>query len=214
MRAVLQKLERSRRLAQADAEGVLDLWTRQPEDAPRGGSGGERSARRRGVEAPVVVVRGPEGHAEAAGDLHAAHDPRQDVPAGGAAHLRRGQGGGDHGGAGVEGPGGVGVVEVQAMTQRAVQEGRRRGRVPLRIPDDARAPAREPQGPNGLEEGRGGVGVVTGTERDAHQVQHQQLSAPRHLGRDVVQGEVGGEIGQFLCYVDHGSPSGVVRTIW
>ncbi len=120
--AVGQELQAAGALAQHGAQGAFHPLGAQAEHPGGGGGGTERAAGRGGMEAAVVVLAGGQSQGDAAGDFVAGDDPGQHVGAGRADHLACGERRGDHRRAGMQRAGGVRVVEVERMRQRAVQE--------------------------------------------------------------------------------------------
>ena len=208
--AVHEKLHRSRRLAQADAEGARHLLRRQAEHPRRRRRRAEGAARGRRVKSAHVVVLRHQRQAETDLHLEAGDDGGDHVAPAGARHFRRGQGRRHDGRAGMEGRPGMGVVEVEGMDQRPVEERRAGGRVAGLVADDARFSPRQPQPfHRGDQTGRR-RGVVAGADGDADAVRHQQLGALAHLVRQALVGRGGDEFGKPAGDPAHGQSSHAV----
>ena len=194
--AVGQELQAAGGLGQGDAEGVLHALGIQPEDPGGGGGGTEGAAGGGRVVAAVVVVAAGQGQRKAAGHLIAGDDGREHGAAVGTDHLGRGQRGGDDRGARVQGAGGVGVVEVEAMRQGAVQQ-RRAGRgVAGGIAEDGGAAGGEAEGADHGQQGRGAFRIVAAADDVADQIQHEVAGAFLHFGRqggEVERRAIGGD---------------------
>ena len=124
----------------------------------------ERAAGGGRVEAAIVMLAGRQGERDPARHLVAGDDRGQHVGARGARHLARGQRRRDHRGAGMQRAGGVGVVEIERVAERAVEQARRRPACSARNRRTRRncrrpcpAPGRRPAG-QGCSRRRGGRG--------------------------------------------------------
>ena len=196
-RAVDQELEAAGALAEHCAQRAFHLLGSQPEHPCGGGGGTERATGRGGVEAAVVVLAGGQREGDAAGDLVAGDDPGQHIRAGCADHLARRQRRRDHRRAGMQRAGGMRVVEVQRVRQRAVQQRRACRSVAGGVAEHAGiAGGHAHRADRGEERGRA-LGVVPGADDVADQVEHQEARALHHVGRQPVEADVGGELREF-----------------
>ncbi len=194
--AVHQELQAAGGLAQRGAERPGDARRVQPEHPSGGGGGAERAAGGGGMEPAVVMRPRRQRERHPACHLIARDDRRQHVGAGGAHHLARRQRRRDHRRAGMQAAGGVGVVEIERMGQRPVQERRPRRGVARRIAEHAGIAAGEAQRPGGAQEGLRALRIVPGADDVADQVQQQEARAVGHLRRQAVQADGGDEFGQ------------------
>ena len=165
------------------------------------------------MEAAVVVLAGGQREGDPAGHLVAGDDGRQHVGTGGAYHLAGCQRGGDHRRAGMQRAGGVGVVEVQRMRQRAVQERGAGGRVARGVAEHAGIAGGHAHGADRGEERRRALRVMPRADDVADQVQHQEARALHHVRRQAVEADVGGELREF-CGDAHGDVPPAVRPLW
>ncbi len=93
--------------------------------------------------------------------------------------------------------GGVGVVEVQRMRQRSVEECGAGGGVAGGVAEHAGVAGGHAHGARGGEEGRGAFRVVAGADDVADQVEHQEARTFHHVGRQAIEANVGGELREF-----------------
>ena len=211
--AVGQELQAAGALAQHRAQRAFDLLGGQAEH-PRGGGGGtEGAAGGGGVEAAVVVLAGGQCQGDAAGDLVAGDDAGQHVGARCADHLAGREGRRDHRRAGMQRTGGVRVVEVERMRQRAIQERGAGGRVAGGVAEHAGIARRHAHGAHRGEERRRAFGVVSRADDVADQVEHQETRALHHLGRQPVQADVGGELREVCGDAHRNGSSSVAATL-
>ncbi len=105
----------------------------------------------------------------------------------------------------------MGVVEIQRMAERAVEQGRHRRRPGLGVAEHGGlALAVERERFEHLEQRRRGFRVTPRPDRAAEKIQRQHLGAFQHLERDILEfqvGDVGGEGCGFIC---HGGASFVL----
>ncbi len=165
-RAVREELQRAGRLAPVEAEGVEELGFGEPADDARGRGRAEGTAGRRDVKALRVVGVGVDRLPERTGDVVAGRDAREEPLARGAGRLRDRERRRDRRRAGVQRRPPVGVVEVEAVGERPVDERRgvRRDALP------------------GWEHGRGSV---AGEPRDALAERRRRLGVGRPADRDA-----------------------------
>jgi len=192
--AVGEELHRAGGLAEADTEGALDLRGVEAQDVAHGRRRAEGAAGRRGMEAAFVMVAGAEREAEPDLDLVARNDGGDRLRTGYAGLFRRGERRRHDRRAGVDRAAGVGVVEIQRMGERAVDQRRAGRRVALRIADHSRRAARHAEALCGRDKAFGRFGIPAGAQRDAERVEDQQLGAARDFRRHVAVGQAGGEV--------------------
>ena len=109
--------------------------------------------------------------------------------------------------------GGVRVVEVERMRQRAVQERGAGGRVAGGIAEHAGIARRHAHGAHRGEERRRAFGVVPRADDVADQVEHQEARALHHLGRQPVQADAGGELREVCGDAHRNGSSSVAATL-
>ena len=146
-----------------------------------------------GVEAHVVEAA-LHGRADADGALHAGDVGRQHVGAAGALRLADAERGRQARDGRMDDGGEMRVVEVEAVQQHAVDEGRIPQRQPLAVPDHgagALAAERDRAGQRTLRER-----IAARREPDADGVEHQLQRALAHRLRHVRQPHPGDELGQ------------------
>ena len=98
----------------------------------------------------------------------------------------------------------MGVVEIEGMAERAVEQGRDRGRPGLAIAEHGGfALAVQRQRFQHLKQRGGGFRVAPRPDRAAEEIQRQHLGALQHLRRDILEFQVG-DIGCERCgFVGH-----------
>ena len=191
--AVGEELHRAGGLAQADAEGALDLPGVQAHDAGDGSRCAERAAGRRGMEAALVMVARPEGHAEPDLDFVAGDDGGDGPVAARAGLFRRRQRRRHDRRTGMDRAAGVGVVEIQRMGERAVDQRRARRGVAVRVADRRRRVSRHAEAVHRRDQAFGRFRIPPGAQGDAEGVEDQQLGTARDLRRQIAVGEAGGK---------------------
>ncbi len=77
----------------------------------------------------------------------------------------------------------MGVVEIEAVAERAVQEGGAGRRIARGIAEHAGIAGGEAEGAGGGEQGRGAFRVVAGADDVADQVEHEEARAVDDVGR-------------------------------
>ena len=220
--AVDQELQRARGLAAGDAERRDDLVLRQPEQFSRR-RGRAIGSRRRGRMKAARVMRGRiERVAEPAAHFIAGHDRGQHVAAGGADHFADRERGRHHRRARMQRGVRMGVVEIERMAERAVEQRcHRRASRSCIAEHGGFALAVERQRFQHLEQRRRGFRIAPRPDRAAEEIQRQHLGALQHLRRDVLEFQVG-DIGCERCgFVGHGVASRLLfiagrakRSIW
>ncbi len=185
-RAVREELQRPGRLAPGDAERVAELVAVESPDHAGGGDGAEGAAGRRDVEAAVVVRLRADRLADRAGDVVAGGDAREEAIGGRVRALRGSERGRDRRSAGMQRGGEVGVVEIEAVCERAVRERGVGRRHPLAARDDGRGRVRLGVGtgscdlPYSVQYRRRGVRVCRASDRHGDPVEEV-----RREGRSV-----------------------------
>ena len=209
--AVDQKLQRARRLAAGDAERGDDLLLRQPEQLSRG-RGRAISARRRGrVKAPGIMRGRVERIAEPAADFIAGDDRGQHIAAGGAGHLADRERGRHDRGAGMQRGIRMGIVEIERVAERAVEQRCDRRRPGLGVAEHGGlALAVELERFQHLHQRGRRFRVAARTDGAAEEVERQHLGALQHLRRDVLEFQVGDIAGEGFGFVGHGVASVVL----
>ncbi|OIQ64476.1 hypothetical protein GALL_539720 [mine drainage metagenome] len=149
---------------------------------------------------------GIERVAKPAAHLVAGDNRRQDVAPRGAGQFADRERGRYHRRAGMERGIRVGVVKIEGMAERAVEQCRDRGRPGLAVAEHrgfATAVKRERF--EHFQERRRGFRVTPRPDRAAEEIQRQRLGALAHLARDILEfqiGDIGGErcgfIGHFV----------------
>ena len=202
--AVDQELQRARGLAAGDAERRDDLVLRQAEQFSgrrRGaiGSGG------RGRMKAARVMRGRiERVAEPAAHFIAGHDRGQHVAAGGADHFADRERRRHHGRARMQRGVRMGVVEIEGVAERAVEQRRDRGRPGLAVAEHGGfALAVERQRFQHLQQRGRGFRIAPRPDRAAEEIERQHLGALQHLRRDVLEFQVGDIGGERCGFVGH-----------
>ena len=194
--AIGKELQAAGALAQRDAERARDPGRIEAEHPSRRRGRSEYAAGGGGVEAALVMRAGRQREGEAAGDLVAGDDGGQHVGAARARHLRRGQRGRDHRRAGMQRAGGVGIVEIQRMRERAVQQRRAGGCVAFAVAEHDAAPPGQAECPNRFQQRRSSGRVLARTDDAAEQVEHQQGNADNDGFRQRRLAQARGELGE------------------
>ncbi len=207
--AVDQKLQRARGLAAGDAERGDDLLLRQPEQFRRRRRGAIGSRGRGGMKAARIMRGRIERVAEPAADLIARDDRGQHVAARSAGEFADRERGRHHGRARMQRGIRMGVVEIQRMAERAVEQGRHRRRPGFAVAEHGGfAAAVERQRFQHLEQRGRGFRIAPGADGAAEKIQRQRLGALPHLVRDILEFQVGDIGGERCGFVGHGVASG------
>jgi hypothetical protein len=102
----------------------------------------------------------------------------------------------------------MGIVEIERMAERAVEQGRHRRRPGLAVAEHGGfAAAVERQRFQHLQQRRGGFGVAPRPDRAAEEIQRQRLGAFQHLARDILEFQVGDIGGKRCGFIGHGVAS-------
>ncbi|GCC48844.1 hypothetical protein chiPu_0033087, partial [Chiloscyllium punctatum] len=142
--------------------------------------------------------------AEPAAHFIAGDDRGQHVAAGGADHLADRERGGHHRGARMQRGIGMGVVEIERMSERAVEQRRHRRRPGLAVAEHGGlALAVERQRFQHLHQRGRRFRIATGADGAAEEIQRQDLGALQHLRRDVGKFQVGDIGGERCGFVSH-----------
>ena len=149
--AIEKELHGTGGLAQGNAEGERHGVGVEAEHLARRRRGAEDAAGGRRVEAPVVMVGRPQCHAEAGLDLVSGDDGGDKLLAVDAGHLGRRQRRRHDGGAGMQRRARVGVVEIERMDQRAVDQRRALGGKAAAFADGDASAAAEAEAHGGLD---------------------------------------------------------------
>ncbi len=195
--AVLEELERTRRLAGRDPEGVLHRARVEAQQPPRRGRRAEGACSGGGMEAARIVRGRVQRHAEAAADLEADDDRRHQRRSGCICQFSGGDGGRHDRRARMQRTVGMGVIEIERMAERAVQQRcRRRAVTTVEAEHGAGAVAAEPETLHHRQDREAGIGLVRRSDARSNQVRSQRQRARRHLGRYLVHWRRRGEFGQ------------------
>ena len=154
------------------------------------------------MKAAGIVVEGAERLADA--DLHlvAGDDGRQGGGTVRTRHLGRRQRRRHDRRAGMQRGSGVGVVEIERMGEGAVDQGGSGRRIAGRITNHAGAAAGKAEACDGGEQARGRFRIVAGAQRNAGDVEHQQLGALRDFRGKAVIAHACRVLGQFCANHD------------
>ena len=200
---VEQKLHGPRRLAQADTEAPLDLLAGQTEHVGRGGRRPESTACRRRMEATRVMVARTERQTKSDLYLVTGDDGGEYPGAARAGHFGGGEGRWHDGGARVDGAARMGVVEIKRVGQGSVNQGGAGRCVRACVADHGSIATGQAQLRRRGHERRRRLGLMARPKRDADVVEHQQLDPVRHLRREAVVRQAGGEFGKRSGYGGH-----------
>ena len=98
----------------------------------------------------------------------------------------------------------MGVVEIEGMAERAVEQRRHRRRPGLAVAEHGGfALAVERQRFEHLEQRRRGFGVAPRPDGAAEKIQRQHLGARQHLVRDILEFQVGDIGGERCGFIGH-----------
>ena len=158
------------------------------------------------MEAALVMRAAGQSERHATRDLIPRDDGGEQVGPGGAGHFGGGDGGGDDRRAGMQRAGGVRVIKIQRMRQRAVQQRRADRAVARRVAEDAGLALPQAQGAHGGQHRRGAFGIVAGADDVADQIEQQEAGAGDHVGRQVRQFQIGAVVGQDFGDGHAGAP--------
>ncbi len=101
----------------------------------------------------------------------------------------------------------MGIVKIQRMGQRAVDQRRRHGRVTAPVAEHRTIARNLAQAFDRADEAGRAFRVVAGAHHDAGDIQDQKLGAGRDFGRQLVIGQAGGEFSQLAGSARHRSVS-------
>ncbi len=151
---------------------------------------------------------GVERVAEPAAHFIARHDRGEHVAPRGAGHLADRKGGRNHGGARMQRGIGVGVVEIEGMAERAVEQGGDRRGPALAVAEHGgfSRPV-ERQRLQHLQQRRRGFRVAPRPDGAAEEIQRQHLGAILDFGRDVLELQVRDIGGKRCGFMGHGVAS-------
>ena len=90
-------------------------------------------------------------------------------------------------------PDGMGIVEVEGVTEGTVEEGGAGRSVTGGVAEDGGVPGGEAQGADGGEEGGRALGVMPGSDDVADEVEDQEACAGYNVGRELAQADGSGE---------------------
>jgi hypothetical protein len=117
----------------------------------------------------------------------------------------------NHGGARMQRGIRMGVVEIERMTERAVEQGRDRGRPRLRVAEHGGfALAAERERLEHFQKRRRGFRVAPCPNRAAEKIQRQDLGALQHFPRDILEFQVCDVGGQRCGFISHGVVSRII----
>src|SRR6266700_6969600 len=142
--------------------------------------------------------------AQPAAHLIARDDSGQDLASRGADHLADRERGRHHRRARMQRGIGMGVVEIERMAERAVEQRRHCRRPGSGIAEHGGvALAVERKRLQHLEQGRRGFRIAPGADRAAEKVERQRLGARAHLRRDIFEFQVGDIGGERCGFIGH-----------
>ena len=141
-----------------------------------------------------------ERHAETAGDLEADDDGGQKIFARGVHQFGRSEGGRHHRGAGMQRGIGMGIVEIERMAERAVEQGRRhRAITPVHAEDGAGAFAIQPHGPQHRQHSRRRFPFRRRPDDGTDKVAGQRQRPARRCARNARRRGIDREAGKHGC---------------
>ena len=176
--AIDEKLQRASRLAAGDAEGGDDPILRQTEQFCRSGRRAIRSSSRRRVKAAAIMRGRIERIAEPAADFVARDDRGQHFATGATHHFADRKCGRHHRGARMQRAIGMSIVEIERMTECAVQQRRHRRSIATRKAEHRRSPRRiEPEALEHGKQARRRIRLLAAANHTADQVDGKMLCA-------------------------------------
>jgi len=98
----------------------------------------------------------------------------------------------------------VGVVEIEAVAEGAVEQGGAGRGVAGTVAEHRRAAGGKPEGAGGGEQRRRAFGVVAAAQHVADEVEHEEARAGADGFRESAEVEAGGVFGENFCYLGHG----------
>jgi hypothetical protein len=149
------------------------------------------------MKAAIVMRAGRQGEGEAAGDLIAGDDAGERIGAGGSGHLGGGEGGRDHRRAGMQRGRRMGVVEIERMGERAIQQRRPRRCIARGVAKHPGIAGAEAERAGGGEQSGRALRVMAGTHDVADQIEQQKPRPLGHFRRQCLDAEPGRKGGEF-----------------